>query len=626
MNPIQKFEITGMTVSGFKCFAGSEEIEFGPQTIITGGNGRGKSSVADAIAFAVTGLPFFGERGIDRLHAEQNADLFISMRFKDENGEAHELTRSRKKDRMTITCDGREIRQADLTEMFGEKDVFLSILNPLYFIEELGDSGKKLLERYLPDIPQESVTPLLNDDTRALLESEKILSPGSFLSQCRAEIRDLEQSVVYTTGQKDLAESQRRDAAAKVQKLTERLTALEKERGALETHRFEGIDLADAKERLVDLSARYEEMAKETPETAGTAEIDSELREAQDKLAARGAEQYVPKYAGHIAEHSAKVQEAGARYKREAGLLKGFQAGTVCPMCRRGVTENELPALRGELQKEVDAIVAEGKAATAKLEELKELERKSEETFRQFQAEDMEKLNAEIRRLTKQRDESLAAAAAYQEQRKTEMDKSMPSTQESRRLLASLVGANFDLKGIPGFYTRYGDWTLAGPNGFLIPVRNKDGLIQGMKIRLDDEADPARKYRWLSSRSKKLRNGSRSYSWIHVTGNRTSKRAFLTEGPLKGDVASFLANDALFICTGGVNAIHGLRETIIDLGVTEVVEAMDMDQMVNKQVRDAILTMRKEVMGIPSLKYSKYSWNPAYKGVDDYFLSRVAVM
>ena len=423
MNPIQKFEITGMTVSGFKCFAGSEEIEFGSQTIITGGNGRGKSSVADAIAFAVTGLPFFGERGIDRLHAEQNADLFISMRFKDGNGAAHELTRSRKKDRMTITCDGREIRQADLTEMFGEKDVFLSILNPLYFIEELGDNGKKLLERYLPDVPQESVMPLLNNDTRTLLESEKIFSPGSFLSQCRAEIRDLEQSVVYTTGQKDLAESQRRDAAAKVRELTERLTALEKERGALETRRFEGIDLADAKDRLVDLSACYEEMAKETPETAGTAEIDGELREARDKLAARGAEQYVPKYAGHIAEHSAKVQEAGARYKRESGLLKGFQAGTVCPMCRRGVTENELPELRGELQKSVDAIVAEGKAATAKLEELKELERKSEETFRKFQAEDVEKLNAEIRRLTKQRDDSLAATATYQEQRKTEMER-----------------------------------------------------------------------------------------------------------------------------------------------------------------------------------------------------------
>ena len=204
--------------------------------------------------------------------------------------------------------------------------------------------------------------------------------------------------------------------------------------------------------------------------------------------------------------------------------------------------------------------------------------------------------------------------------------KSMPTTEESRRLLAKLVGANHALLGIPGFYTRYGQWTLAGPQGFLIPVRDKDGAIQGLKIRLDEESRPNRKYRWLSSRDRHLQNGTRSYSWIHVTGDRSRKKAFLTEGPLKGDVASFLGGDALFVCTGGVNAIKGLRETVESLGVTEVVEAMDMDQMVNPQVRNAVLTMREEIMRIPGIRYSKYSWDPAYKGVDDYFLSRVAAM
>ena len=204
--------------------------------------------------------------------------------------------------------------------------------------------------------------------------------------------------------------------------------------------------------------------------------------------------------------------------------------------------------------------------------------------------------------------------------------RSMPETPAQRRLLAKLVGSSYELLGIPGFYTRYGQWTLAGPNGFLIPVRDKDGLIQGLKIRLDEADQPNRKYRWLSSRGRSMSSGTRSYSWIHVTGDRTRKRAFLTEGPLKGDVASFLANDALFICTGGVNAIKGLRETIQALGVREIVEAMDMDQMTNPQVRGAILAMRREVQKIPGIRYSKYSWNPAYNGVDDYFLSRVSAM
>ncbi len=203
--------------------------------------------------------------------------------------------------------------------------------------------------------------------------------------------------------------------------------------------------------------------------------------------------------------------------------------------------------------------------------------------------------------------------------------RSMPETEAGRRLLAALLrSCGHDLLGLPGFRTYYGDWTISGPKGFLIPVRDKNGLIQGMKIRLDDADKPNRKYRWLSSRH--LPNGTRSYSWVHVTGDTTKKRAFLTEGPLKGDVASFLAHDALFVCIGGVNALHGLKDTLKDLGVTQVVEAMDMDQMTNPDVRNAVLAMRKEVQAIKGLKYTKYTWDPAYKGVDDYLLSRTATM
>ena len=90
-------------------------------------------------------------------------------------------------------------------------------------------------------------------------------------------------------------------------------------------------------------------------------------------------------------------------------------------------------------------------------------------------------------------------------------------------------------------------------------------------------------------------------------------------------MASFLAHDALFVCIGGVNAIHGLKDTLVDLGVTEAVEAMDMDQMTNERVRKAIRAIRQEVQSIRGIKYSKYTWNPTYKGVDDYFLSRAAI-
>ena len=173
MEKIQSFQITDMTIAGFKSYVEPTNLVFGNPTVITGGNGRGKTSIADAIAFVVTGLPFFGERGIDRLHNEVQPDVSITMSFVDETGTAHVLTRTRHKNRMTILYDSCEIRQMDLTELFGEKDVFLSIFNPLYFIEELGEDGKNLLERHLPLISHEAVLAQLSDATRAALEHER---------------------------------------------------------------------------------------------------------------------------------------------------------------------------------------------------------------------------------------------------------------------------------------------------------------------------------------------------------------------------------------------------------------------------------------------------------------------
>ena len=422
MDAIKKFEITGMTLSGFKCFADSTEFSLGNPTVVTGGNGRGKSTLADAIAFVITGLPFFGERGIDRLHAEDNPDLFISMRFTDENGQAHELTRSRQKSRMTITYDGGEIRQSDLTDLFGEKDVFLSIFNPLYFIEELGDDGKKLLERYLPKVSQEDVLALLNPTAQETLRKETILSPESFLRKKREEIRELEKDMIYLTGQKDMTEQQRAKTGEDLANMKDKLDALQKEYTELDSRRFADTDVSTLENNLVELSARYEELAREAPVAADTAEIDAQLKELYQKLGQRRAEKYEPKYTQPIAEKTAKVKELTARYRREATAFRSLAVGTVCPTCRRAVTEAELPAIRDSLQKSGMETISQGKEAKAQLDELNALEQETEKTFLAYQAEDVQRLEAEIHTLTEKRAALIDAATAANTEREKELD------------------------------------------------------------------------------------------------------------------------------------------------------------------------------------------------------------
>ena len=414
MKKIEQFQITSLMLSGFKSYEEPTELVFGNPTVITGGNGRGKSSIADAIAFAVTGCPFFGERGIDRLHNENNPDVAIRMCFVDETGTLHELNRTRRKNRMTITYDGYEIRQLDLADLFGERDVFLSIFNPLYFIEELGEDGKKLLERYLPTIPHETVLSQLSEPVREHLKNETILSPEGSLKRCREEIRSLEERITYLRGQKDLAASQGESHEQAEQELTLQADTLREEIAELEQRQFSSMDVSTMQERLVELSGRYEEAARD--ERTDTSKLREQLQTLREKIARREGEQYQSKFTEALAEASARVKDLGVRYQRESAAYKAFHAGMECPACHRSVTEQSLPEVQAALKKVLSELYAAGSEQRAQLIELQEMDKKAADTFAQFKEDDLGKWAAEAAEM-EQRCASLAEQASAETER-----------------------------------------------------------------------------------------------------------------------------------------------------------------------------------------------------------------
>jgi hypothetical protein len=198
------------------------------------------------------------------------------------------------------------------------------------------------------------------------------------------------------------------------------------------------------------------------------------------------------------------------------------------------------------------------------------------------------------------------------------MYRSLPKSENARLALARMLTNFYDLSGIPGFYRdKSGAWTVAGEPGLLIPVRDKEGLIQGMQIRLD--AIVKRRYRWFSSAD--MRDGTGSGSPVHITGDTTQSIAYVTEGALKGDAASFLdGNDALFVCVAGVNAIRGLKEALLSLGVKRAVVAFDMDKFDNRHVGRAVENVVQEISRIKGIDVTVKNWDAAYNGIDDYYL------
>ena len=422
MEKISGFQITGLRLSGFKSFSQTTELSFGNPTVITGGNGRGKSSIADAIAYAVTGLPFFAERNIDRLHSESDPELFVTMRFVDDKGVSHELTRSHKGSRTGIVYDGQELRQFDLTEMFGEKDVFLSIFNPLYFIEELGEDGKNLLQRYLPMIPQEKVLAELSDPIRQRLPAETLMSPEGRVKQLRKDIRELENSVIYLQGQQDLALSQQKDGQTRRAELEAKRSSIQEEKQTLEAKRYAGIDTAELESTLTDLSAQYSELFNDNSDESGLDELDARLYEQARKLAERSASIYESKFTQAIAAATERVKALGAKYNAEVCAGKAIVPGFVCPTCRRAVSEADVPVVRKAFQQSVSSIVAEGKEQRAELEELKAMDAQSLETFQRFKEEDVAKLQEAVKELTEQRGKLLDSNRGTSAQKQAQLE------------------------------------------------------------------------------------------------------------------------------------------------------------------------------------------------------------
>ena len=108
VKPIKQFEISSLKVSGFKCFAEERSFSFGPMNAIFGHNAQGKSTIADAISYAITGVSFFGSNRMDRLRAP-GKNISVELQIVDGEGQPHCLIRNRVGDNTDVFWDGQPI-------------------------------------------------------------------------------------------------------------------------------------------------------------------------------------------------------------------------------------------------------------------------------------------------------------------------------------------------------------------------------------------------------------------------------------------------------------------------------------------------------------------------------------
>ena len=334
------------------------------------------------------------------------------------------VSRSRVNDNMDIFLDERRMTQRDLTIMFGERDLFLSMLNPRYFIDILGAKGRDLLERYLPDIPKETILAGLSEHNQALLEGQDFLSAEAFAQKLREEIAQLKRDAIYTQGQYDLQVSQAEENAAQLEQKQAQHDNLTAEAAELEARRTTGFDGTSLREKLPDLYARHEELLREQP--AGpelTAEVDAQIQAAAQTLEQLRAKTYQSQYTQALADTQARIDTLKKEVSRQKYIVAGLKPGVQCPMCKQTVTEATLPKVKQEFQTSVDNLSRQGKEQIEQFTQLKALDDKAKAVFDQFQQDDIAKAERTLAALKASRDAAVENAQQKNAQRQQEIDR-----------------------------------------------------------------------------------------------------------------------------------------------------------------------------------------------------------
>jgi myosin heavy subunit len=191
-----------VTVKGFKGYLEEKEFSLGHRTLISGDNGKGKSSISEAISWAITGCDVYGnEKAVTRLVNDKKPKLTEVVLDFETDGRPQVLIRRKKGSSNEIYWNDNKATNNDLSkDLFKSKDVFLSIFNPYYFPSLSPKDAKQLLGSILKPVNKGEIFAELGEYLKDKLERNGFRTPETFLTDKRAQLKELEENIIFLEG------------------------------------------------------------------------------------------------------------------------------------------------------------------------------------------------------------------------------------------------------------------------------------------------------------------------------------------------------------------------------------------------------------------------------------------
>lgn len=398
MEQITEINIKEISLSGFRNQKEPVSFMFGDINCVTGHNGKGKTTLAHAVAFAFYGVTYFGEQKAERLINSESAGCEVRIDFTDQNGVLHSLIRRRAGSKTELIFDSYTVRQEEINRFICDKDTFLCIFNPFYLTSFGETKGRELIFRNLKTVGSERILSAMSDSFRKPLEGLDITEPAEMLSGYRAGIRRCDEQIRIIEAKRATLRETVQANNAECDRLNEQAEVSAATVHQLREKQFEGLNLEDFRQRRNSLSEKLKN-AVNSPTAVKAAALKERLKNARER-------EYVSKLSGEIAKLDAELSALKTTYSALKEKLNKLKPGSKCPTCSVTLTDELFASAKADISSEIDRILknANGLAETKK--EMLETEQKAKQTFEQFKKDDTEKLSAELDNLRRTEDDS----------------------------------------------------------------------------------------------------------------------------------------------------------------------------------------------------------------------------
>lgn len=373
----KKIEITKVSIEGFKGYKERVEFLFSPLTSIYAGNGKGKTSIGEAIVWAFLGSNLWGNDKFDaKLLNHSSKYMSVTVDF-NEGDQKHSITRSKGNGPATIILDNRTKKQHEISAMIGSKDIFLSIFNPEYFLKKSSKEGRDILISILRDIQISEVVEKIDEFYYKFIKDDIVLvhaDPNSFMKEKRTEIEDLKKDIIFAEGviskltSKDEVLEYKEFDVSQIEQLEEKFANLTTKPNIELVNQIEGYR---KKKQALELESSILK-AKEYRNSKDTNLEQRELIKLENNISSLNMEKFEPsdEVKKEIFTLENKITELKIAYRKakETPLNKGDK----CPTCKTIISEPHLLILESDKDGVLAELEQEGKALSKKLSEFKE--------------------------------------------------------------------------------------------------------------------------------------------------------------------------------------------------------------------------------------------------------------